>query len=177
VTPIARRMDWILFSQVFKILAMASAIIVSYSLGASAIGTILSPLLSSNIEQMLPASGPIPPRLLLGLLVAVAFGLGVVIFSGRVIRTLSSKIALLGPATAFSAQFSAAVTVYGFVLMGLPASITHAVVGSIAAVGLLKGTETLGAKTVGSIILGWTLAPLLSAALAVGVYSLLGTAI
>ncbi|MDD5111812.1 MAG: inorganic phosphate transporter [Candidatus Altiarchaeota archaeon] len=173
VTPIARRMDWIIFSQIFKLLAVASAMIVSYSLGASAIGTILSPLLSSEIDGVLPSSGPIPPRLLLGLLVAVAFGLGVVIFSGRVIRTLSSKIALLGPATAFSAQFSAAVTVYGFVLIGLPASITHAVVGSIAAVGALKGTETLGTKTVGSIILGWTLAPLLSAALAVGVYSLL----
>lgn len=170
ITPLASRMNWITFSRTFKFLSIISAIAVSYSLGASAISTILSLTLSSNVINQLPSIEAVSTQTLLGFLIALVFGLGVMTFSGRVIRTLSSRIALLGPATAFSAQFSAALTVYGFVLMGLPASITHAIVGGIAGVGVLKGTKTLNRKTLGSIMLGWLLTPLLSAILTVGVY-------
>lgn len=172
VTPLASRMSWVAFSRTFKLLSIVGVVVVSYNLGASAISTILSPLLSSDLMGRLPeffASS----QTLVGVSIAVVFALGIMTFSGRVIRTLSSKIALLGPATAFSAQFSAALTVYFFVLMGLPASITHAIVGSIAGVGILKGTKTLNTKTMATILLGWVLAPIFSAILAVGVYEMI----
>jgi len=173
VTPIAKRMGLVSFARWFKLLSLLGVVMVSYTLGATAIATITSPILGSNISKHLPTLEAVQVETLLGVLIALAFGLGVVTLSGRVIRTLSTKIALLGPATAFSAQLSAALTVYGFVLLGLPASITHAVVGGIAAVGLMKGTKTLSGRTVGSILLGWMLTPLMSAAVAVAVYSLM----
>ncbi|MFH1125907.1 MAG: anion permease, partial [Candidatus Altiarchaeota archaeon] len=170
VTPIAGRMNIVNFSRTFKFLSLLSAIVVSYSLGASAIGAILGITLTSS---QLPTIAGIQPETLLGISVALVFGLGVITFSDRVIKTLSSKISLLGPATSFSAQFSAALTVYGFVLMGLPASITHAIVGAIAGVGILKGTRTLNRRTLRTIVFGWIFTPLLSAAIAMLVYKLI----
>jgi PiT family inorganic phosphate transporter len=173
VTPVASRMNWVDFSKAFKFLSVCGAIAVSYNLGASAISTILSPLLSSDIAESLRLDGMLTVQTVLGLLIAVAFGLGVVTFSGRVIRTISSKIALLGPSTAFSAQFCAALTVYFFVLLGLPASITHAIVGGIAGIGVLKNTRTLSSRTLTVIILGWIFTPIVSALLAVGIFNVL----
>lgn len=163
VTPFTGGMNWVDFSRTFKFLSVAGAVVVSYNLGASAIGSILSLTLSSNTMAVL---GREP----MGVLIALAFGVGVFTFSGRVIRTLSSKITLLGPATAFSAQMGAALTVYFFVLLGLPASITHAVVGGIAGIGILKGTSTINRKTLQSIVFGWMVTPVLSALLAVCIY-------
>jgi len=173
VKPLAGRMNWIDFTRTFRFLSVASAAVVSYNLGASAIGSILSLAISSNTASQLSPVWGLSPVVLLGIGVALAFGFGVMTFSDRVVKTLSSRIALLGPATAFSAQFGAALTVYAFVLMGLPASITHAVVGGIAGIGVLKKTKTLNWKTLQAIVFGWMLTPLLSAALAVGIYKVI----
>jgi PiT family inorganic phosphate transporter len=169
VTPLTRNMSWIAFSSTFKFLSVAGAALVSYNLGASAIGSILGLTMSSKINGLFNAQGQSSMQVM-ACLIALAFGLGVLTFSGRVIRTLGSRITLLGPATAFSAQLGAAVTVYFFVLLGLPASITHAVVGGIAGVGLLKRTGTINLKTLGSIAFGWMVTPLFSALLAIWIY-------
>jgi len=165
VSPLARRLGIISFNQVFRILMFFGAAFISYNIGANGLGNALGPLVAHS--GGLHAS----PAIILAM--ALALCLGAFTLGHRVTETLGKKITSLGPATGFTAQLASAVTVYSFVLMGIPVSTTQAIVGGIAGVGLTKGAATVNARLLGKIFFGWISTPLLAACGSILLYNFL----
>ncbi|MEZ0394182.1 MAG: inorganic phosphate transporter [Desulfurococcaceae archaeon] len=80
---------------------------------------------------------------------------GVLTWGYSVVETVGERIVALTPESAFVAQFSASQVVLTTVRLGLPTSITGAVVGSVAGVGLARGTRNVNAKVLARIAATW----------------------
>lgn len=58
-----------------------------------------------------------------------------------------------------------AVHIYTFV--GVPVSSSQAVIGAILGVGIVKGINTVSRRTLGNILVGWFLTPVVAAFIAI----------
>jgi PiT family inorganic phosphate transporter len=112
---------------------------------------------------------------MLALLGGLAIWLGIATFSHRIIRTVGHDLVRLDGVTALIAILSEALVVdflahtwsFGaFTLPAVPVSISQALVGALLGVGVARGVQTIQFKVLRNIILGWVVAPLLSALLA-----------
>ncbi len=101
---------------------------------------------------------------------AGAIALGVVTYSRRVMMTVGSNLVRLDAFTAFIAILSEAVTVHVFAIIGVPVSTSQAIVGAVLGIGILKGAQTINAKTLWRILFGWLGTPTISAAAAFVLY-------
>ncbi|MGC8816537.1 MAG: inorganic phosphate transporter, partial [Candidatus Hadarchaeum sp.] len=99
-----------------------------------------------------------PPQLV-ALFGAVALAAGALTFSRRVITTVGSGIAKIGPTTAIAAQLGAALTVWSFVQFGMPVSTSEAIVGGVAGAALFKSTATVSKRRLGKIALTLVVTP------------------
>jgi PiT family inorganic phosphate transporter len=73
------------------------------------------------------------------LLCALSMGSGTLSGGMRIIKTLSAKLAKLGPANGFSAELSSGLLILGASHIGLPVSTTQAASGSIMGAGYTEG--------------------------------------
>lgn len=127
----------------------------AYSLGANNV---------ANVAVVFVRAGTFaPPAAALagGLMMAV----GVLTFSRHVIRTVGGGIARIGSFEALAAVLAMALVVHLFALLGVPVSTSHAIVGALAGLGLVRGWQVLRWRTLGQIALAWLVTPLLAAAL------------
>jgi len=97
----------------------------------------------------------------------LSIGLGILTFSKRVMETVGSRLVRLDPFSALVVLLAEAVTVHFYTFVGVPVSTSQAVIGAIIGIGLLKGIQTVSARTLLSILSGWILTPLIAAALVV----------
>lgn len=174
LTPISARMNIVTFNRVFRALTLIGAMLISYNLGANNIGVAMGPLMGANVLQPVDLLGfNLSTHFVSAIMIGVALGLGASLFGGGVVTTIGKKITVLGPVMAFDVQLAAAMTVYAFVLIGIPVSTTQALVGAIVGVGLTKGVRTINTKTMRHILLGWFFTPTTTAVLTVILYKLL----
>ena len=96
--------------------------------------------------------------------------LGAVISGAGAAHTLGKLGSISTLAGAFMTALSAAMAVYTMTKAGLPVSTTQAIVGGIVGWNLFSGTPT-DAKTLTTILATWIICPLLSAGIAVTLYS------
>lgn len=164
VTPLSGRMNLLTFNAVFQVLLILGAVFLSYSIGANNIGNAVGPVIGSNA-----VNNPI----MIILLVGISMGVGVIKFSRGVVDTVGKKITSMGPTMAFTSQLTAGLVIYFFTLLGIPVSATQAVVGSIIGIGLTRGMRTVNIKTIGHILVGWILTPVVAALLSMLVYNIL----
>jgi PiT family inorganic phosphate transporter len=101
-----------------------------------------------------------------GMIGGFATGFGSLTFGKRVMKTVGKKITQLNAAMAFAAQFGAAVAVYILTLLAIPTSITFAIIGAVAGVGLVKGSNAIEKSTIKKILFGWFLTPVIGIILA-----------
>ena len=80
-----------------------------------------------------------------------------------VIKTLGQKVAKLRPVHGFAAETSAAGTIIGCSLLGIPVSTTHTITGSIIGVGSTRGASAVRWGVTRNIVLAWILTIPLSA--------------
>lgn len=113
------------------------------------------------------------PSLLITLVGGMIMGFGVLIWGERVMLTIGEKITRLSPATALTAEFTAAVVIHFFTLGGLPVSTTHAVVGAVGGIGLSKGKNSVTLPLLAGIVLTWVVTPFFAGSLAFLLYRLL----
>jgi len=171
ITPLFNRMNVITFTQIFKILALLGASLLAYDLGANNIGNALGPVLSAKALDTTVFFGfTLQPMVFGALIIGLSIGAGAIMFGRNVAVTLGKKITTIGPATAFSAQLAAGVTVYSFVVLGIPVSTTQAIVGGVIGVGLTKGVQTVNTETLKNIMFGWFITPIMSCIASVVVY-------
>ena len=137
-------------------LAILAACYVAFAMGANNAGNAVGPIANLNLFH---------PKLLL-LIGGVAIATGAITYGKKVAETVGKGITPLDLPGAFVAQLSSAVGMHFFSLLGIPVSTSSAIVGAVVGVGLVKGAAAISKKTIYTILAGWVLTPLCSAATA-----------
>lgn len=112
---------------------------------------------------------------LLALLGGLAISSGVATCSRRVMLTVGRDLVKLDAVTAFISILAGALVLdffahswdFGaFAIPAIPVSISQALVGSVLGLGAARGVQTIRLAVLRNIVIGWTTAPIISAALA-----------
>ncbi len=112
---------------------------------------------------------------MLALLGGLAISLGVVTYSYRVMLTVGRDLVRLDATTALIAILAEAIVVDFFahpwdlgvfILPAVPVSTSQALVGGVLGIGLARGIQTIKMPVLFYIAVGWIITPLISAALA-----------
>ncbi len=88
---------------------------------------------------------------------ASAMGLGTFFGGYKVIKTLGLKITRLKPYQGFAAQTGGGVMLAIFALLGIPASTTHAITGSVMGAGAARRIRAVRWKVSKQIIFSWVI--------------------
>ena len=118
----------------------------------------------ANVASFLIADGRLTPHL------AVAFGgltiaAGILLFSRGVMITVGRGITPLDGFSALVVVLAQGVTVHLYALLGVPVSTSQAIVGAVLGMGLGKGVQILNLRTLGHVLLGWVMTPVVAAVL------------
>ncbi len=154
------RMSTLLMQNTLGRLAILSACYLAYAMGANNAGNAVGPI--ANL-------GLINPMLLL-VVGGLAIAVGAATYGKRVADTVGKGITPLDVKGAFVAQFSSAIGMHLFSVLGIPVSTSSAIVGAVIGVGLVKGARAVSQKTLLTILAGWVLTPILAATTAFLVY-------
>jgi len=152
----------ILLNIAYTWLTIASGFYSSYVLGANGVGLVAG------------ASGAPPqlrPWVAVGLGTATVAGM--IIFGRGTTRSVAENLVGLNMPAAMAAQIGGAMTVHGFTQVGMPVSISQAVVGGIFGPPMLRKLVVRNSRLVRQLILWWTAAPLSAAIIAFGLATVL----
>ncbi len=83
--------------------------------------------------------------------------LGTMAGGWRIVKTMGDKITKLRPMDGFCAEVSAAISVIGATIGGIPVSTTHTITGSVVGVGAIKRIRAVRWGVAGKIIWAWVL--------------------
>ncbi len=112
-------------------MSIISACYVAFSMGANNAGNAVGPIANVGIAS---------PTVLL-FIGGIGIALGAATYGKKVSDTVGKGITRLDIPGAFVAQFSSAVGIHLFSILGIPVSTSSAIVGSVVGVGLVKGTS------------------------------------
>lgn len=93
--------------------------------------------------------------------------IGTLVGGRKVIKTLGMRMTKLNPFGGFSAESSSGITIIIATIFGIPVSTTHTITGSIAGVGILKGSNGIRWGVARNILWAWVLTIPLSALCAI----------
>jgi PiT family inorganic phosphate transporter len=144
-------------------------LLLALSLGAHDIGNAAGPL-SIGLQEVMGV-GDRTMRLAL-LASAAGFAIGAIIWGYRIAETVGGRITPLTPETSLVVQLSTGLTILVLIWMGIPTSITLAVIGSIAGVGYARGLKYVNTKLFLEINLVWLLGVPFTALLSFSIASL-----
>ena len=164
---IFRRYNPLFLKKYIYILVLLTGIFLAYSLGANNVGNAMGLVVSNSILT----------PVLAGFLGGFFIAFGSMSFGKKVMKTVGSGITEIDSRMALAAQAGGGITIYLLTTLSIPASTSHAIIGGIAGVGLVKGIATINKKEINRILKGWFLTPLLSAVLAVIIFFILNAII
>ena len=148
-----------------------SGCFVAFAHGSNDVGNAIAPLaaivyvLTNNIVPLTEIDVPIW-ILVLGGLGIVA---GLAVQGKKVIATIGEDIITLVPSTGFCAEIATATTILLASRLSLPVSTSHALVGGVVGIGMVRGGRQVHWQTVKSVILAWVVT--LPAAAVIGAIS------
>jgi PiT family inorganic phosphate transporter len=93
----------------------------------------------------------------------------------RIVKTMGMKITKLQPIGGFCAETSAAISIIGASMAGIPVSTTHTITGAIMGVGSTKRLSAVRWGVAGTIVWAWVLTIPITGTLSAGIYYLLTT--
>jgi len=136
---------------------VVSACFVAFAHGSNDVGNAIAPL---AVIVYINRTGSIPLNdfsipfwiLILG---GVGIVAGLAVMGKKVIATIGESIITLQPSSGFCAELATATTILVASRLGLPVSTSHALVGAVVGIGLLKGWKSVSLQTVRSIGLAW----------------------
>jgi len=91
----------------------------------------------------------------------------------RIVKTMGMKITKLQPIGGFCAETSAAISIIGASLAGIPVSTTHTITGAIMGVGSTRRLSAVRWGVAGTIIWAWILTIPITGTLSAGIYYIL----
>ncbi len=164
---------------IFRRLQVGTSSYVAFAHGANDVANAISPVFA--VYLVVQSHGELPTEemvknvgvpLWILILGGAGIALGIGLLGHRVIKTLSEKVTQLDNFKGFSVDFSAASTVVGASLLGLPVSSTHAATGAIVGTGFREGGK-LDFAVLGRIVLAWIVTVPAAGLLTIGVFKVM----
>jgi PiT family inorganic phosphate transporter len=158
----------------FIFLQIMSACLVAFAHGANDVANAIGPVaavLGVLKTHSIATHSQVPPWLLA--LGGAGIVIGLATWGWRVIETVGSKITELTPTRGFAAELGAAITILFASKLGLPISTTHALVGAVLGVGMVRGLRAINLQTLREIVISWLVTIPLCAGLSVAMFYLL----
>lgn len=152
-----------------------SACFVAFAHGSNDVGNAVAPLaVIAYVRRtgMIPLNDFEVPFWVLGL-GGIGIVAGLAIWGKTVIATIGEKIIELQPSGGFCAELATAATVLIASRLALPVSTSHALVGAVVGVGLIKEWQSVRFETLRAIGSAWVITVPAAALLSAGIFSLL----
>jgi PiT family inorganic phosphate transporter len=161
VAAVYNKLDTNLFESdiLIRICLIIAGSYAAYALGANNVANVTAVFVGAGHLSVFSAT----------LIGGLSIALGIMTFSRRVMETVGKKLVRLDPFSALIVVFSEGITVHMYTLVGVPVSTSHALVGAILGVGIIKGINTVSRGTLLSILLGWFLTPVVAALITLGI--------
>jgi PiT family inorganic phosphate transporter len=96
---------------------------------------------------------------------------GTIMFSKRVMYTIGTKIVALESFASVIALLAQSLTVLIYAFIGVPVSVSQAIVGAVIGVGLARGSRNFDARLLKRIVFGWVSTPVISGLISVALYT------
>ncbi|KAE9634041.1 inorganic phosphate transporter [Defluviitalea raffinosedens] len=151
--------DYVIYDQIIKAGYYISGIFSAYSLGGNNVANVTS-VYAGKINLLTTKQA-----VFIG---GLTIALGVLTYSKGVMKTVGESLVTLSPVSGLISVFTGAIVVYIYTQIGIPVSASHAIVGAVIGIGLVKGVNTISIKAIRNILFGWFGTPAIS-----GVISLL----
>ncbi|MEG5000411.1 inorganic phosphate transporter [Microcoleus sp. B4-D4] len=151
-----------------------SACFVAFAHGSNDVGNAVAPLAAiAYIRRTgsFPSDDFSVPLWIL-IVGGVGIVIGLAIWGKNVIATVGEKIIQLQPSGGFCAELATATTVLLASRFGFPVSTSHALVGAVVGVGLIKAWKTVRWKTLLSIGSAWLITLPIAGALGASIFSI-----
>jgi len=147
-----RAKDVLALNRTYANLTLIAGFYAAYTLGANTLGLVVG-LFASSVGD----------RLILSIALSAATIVGILLLSKGTARSVADNLVGLNPSTALSAQFGGAMSVHAFTQLGLPVSISQAVIGGMNGAASTKRMAITNKRIIQQVIAGWTLGPLAGA--------------
>ena len=154
----------------FAILQVISACLVAFAHGANDVGNAIAPLVAITYilrTHLVPTEGLAVPLWIL-ILGGTGIVAGLVVWGKTVILTIGEGITVLKPSGGFCAELATATTVLLASQVGLPVSTSHALVGAVVGIGLVRDWRSIQGRTLIAIASGWLVTIPVASALSAG---------
>lgn len=134
---------------IYVVFSLFFSFYVAYVLGANTVG-LASGLYISFISNVWISA----------VMFGAATATGIFFLSRGITKSVGKEIIGISPLSALVAQMSGALTIHFFTQLGIPVSVTQAIIGGIFGIGLAKRMVLVNQRMIQGIITGWVLAPL-----------------
>jgi inorganic phosphate transporter, PiT family len=151
--------------KLFARFQLLSACFVAFAHGSNDVGNAIAPLATIvyiNRTGTIPLNGIDIPLWIL-VIGGVGIVAGLAVWGKKVIATIGESIITLQPSSGFCAELATATTILLASRIGLPVSTSHALVGGVVGVGLVKDAKSVQFKTLQGIAAAWLITVPLSA--------------
>ncbi|HLP88048.1 MAG TPA: inorganic phosphate transporter [Nostocaceae cyanobacterium] len=161
--------------KVFGRFQLLSACFVAFAHGSNDVGNAIAPLaVISYINQI----GTVPQNnIIIPLWILILGGAGIVaglaVWGKKVIATIGENIITLQPSSGFCAELATATTILLASRLGLPVSTSHALVGGVVGIGLVKNWQSIKFGTLKAIASAWLITVPISALLSALIFILI----
>ncbi len=143
--------------EAMRILLIEAAIAMSFAFGSNDVANSAGPLAAIMYTRGLVTVVGI--AIITSVVIAgSSLAIGIATWGSSVVETVGKKITLLSPRSAFVAQLSAALVMAILSRLGIPASTSMAIVGSVMGVGMARGLHNVDFKTIAKIFVMWYVA-------------------
>eukprot|EP01028_Stygiella_incarcerata_P001992 TRINITY_DN136_c1_g2_i1.p1 TRINITY_DN136_c1_g2~~TRINITY_DN136_c1_g2_i1.p1 ORF type:complete len:671 (+),score=180.31 TRINITY_DN136_c1_g2_i1:281-2014(+) len=140
----------------FRILMVATAMVLSFSHGANNVANAIGPYGAIIEAEDGEVGDTTEMPLWVTFMGAVAIVVGLASYGYKVIDTVGKKITTLTYTKGFCAQFGAATTALVCTMFGIPISTTHIIVGAVTGVGIVEtGWKGLNYDVLKKIMISW----------------------
>ncbi|MEL6458727.1 MAG: inorganic phosphate transporter [Cyanobacteria bacterium J06621_15] len=161
--------------RIFGRYQLLSACFVAFAHGSNDVGNAIAPLAAI---AYINRTGKVPIYDLdIPVWILVIGGAGIVVglavLGKKVIATIGESIITLEPSSGFCAELATATTVILASRLGLPVSTSHALVGGVVGIGIIKDIKSVQFKTLQGIAAAWIVTLPVSAVLSAVIFSLI----
>ncbi len=159
----------------FAKLQVVSACGVAFAHGSNDVGNAIAPfaaIVSVLQTHQVPLNG-VPISVWVLAIGALGIVGGLAVWGKKVIETVGEGIIALQPKAGFCAELATAIGVLVASKFGLPVSTSHALVGAVVGIGLVKGSDQVQWVNLRSIVLTWIGTIPAAIGLSAGIYKLL----
>lgn len=146
----------ILLNKFIKISTIVAGALASYSLGANNAGNATGYFFFGDGKY----GGLLANSQYLSAIAGLAMAFGALTYSKKVMLSIGKGITVLTPLTSLIAVLAQGITVWIFAFVGVPVSVSQAVVGAILGLGILKGMQTVSWNKLIQIFIGWISTPI-----------------